>query len=52
MSDAELAQKVHGLVDPILGSAAANALLDRCEEVPQAEDVRTLVAAAQPAKSA
>ena len=52
MSDAELDQKVHGLVDPILGSAAANALLDRCQQVPQAEDVRTLVAAAQPAKSA
>ena len=48
MSDVELDQKVHGLVDPVLGVAQADALLERCGEVPRAANVLALVAAARP----
>jgi 2-methylcitrate dehydratase PrpD len=48
MSDVELDQKVHGLVDPVLGVTRADALLERCVEVPRAPNVLALVAAARP----
>ena len=48
MSDVELDQKVHGLVDPVLGVRQADALLERCVEVPRAPNVLALVAAARP----
>jgi 2-methylcitrate dehydratase PrpD len=50
MSDADLARKFHGLVDPVLGASASEALVGLCMELPRAADVRTLVAAAQPAR--
>ena len=48
MTDADLRQKVHGLVDPVLGAAAATALFDLCMELPRAPNVRLLIAAATP----
>ncbi len=48
MTDADLDRKFHGLVDPILGAAGAEALLTLCSELPRAADVRALVAAARP----
>jgi 2-methylcitrate dehydratase PrpD len=48
MSDAELDQKVHGLVDPVLGTAKADALLRECEALPRAANVYALVVAARP----
>ena len=48
MSDAELDQKVHGLVDPILCADAATTLVGLCEELPRASSVRALTAAARP----
>jgi len=50
MSDADLARKFHGLVDPVLGASASEALVGLCMELPRAADVRTLVAAARPAR--
>jgi len=48
MSDAVLDQKVHGLVDPVLGTAKADALLRECEALPRAANVYALVVAARP----
>jgi len=48
MSDADLARKFHGLVDPVLGAARADALIETCGAVAAAPDLRALVAAARP----
>jgi 2-methylcitrate dehydratase PrpD len=48
MNDSELDRKFHGLVDPILGSAAADRLLALCSELPRAGNVRGLASTAQP----
>jgi 2-methylcitrate dehydratase PrpD len=45
MSDADLARKFHGLVDPVLGSARADRLLDLLAHIAEAPDVRELTAA-------
>jgi 2-methylcitrate dehydratase PrpD len=47
MSDADLSRKFHGLVDPILGSAKADRLLEHCTTLAGAPDVRALTAAAR-----
>ena len=49
MTDADLQQKVHGLVDPVLGAAATTRLIDLCAELAEAPDVRRLIAATRPA---
>ena len=49
MTDADLARKFHGLVDPMLGAARADRLIGLCETVASAADLRTLTAAARPA---
>jgi 2-methylcitrate dehydratase PrpD len=48
MSDADLARKFHGLVDPVLGAARAQHLLERCAAVAAAPDLQALVTAAKP----
>jgi 2-methylcitrate dehydratase PrpD len=48
MSDAALASKFHGLVDPVLGSARADRLIELCTNVATAPNVRALTAAAGP----
>jgi 2-methylcitrate dehydratase PrpD len=47
MSDADLARKFHGLVDPVLGRAGAERLMARCCALSDANDVRALVDAAR-----
>ncbi|HLX28246.1 MAG TPA: MmgE/PrpD family protein [Casimicrobiaceae bacterium] len=47
VSDRELDRKFHGLVDPVLGEAAADELLAQCAQLPQASEVRGLVDAAR-----
>jgi len=47
MSDDDLARKFHGLVDPILGAARADALIDHTRRIASAADVRSLVALAR-----
>ena len=49
MSDRELDRKFHGLVDPVLGVAAADELLALCAQLPHASDVGKLVSAARAA---
>ena len=49
MSDADLARKFHGLVDPVLGAARASELVAQSMRIAAAADVRALVAATQPA---
>ena len=49
MTDADLARKFHGLVDPVLGAARADALVDQCMAIAAAPDVRTLTATARAA---
>jgi len=48
LSDADLAKKFHGLVDPVLGAARAGRWLDACGSLAAASDVRTLTALARP----
>jgi 2-methylcitrate dehydratase PrpD len=48
MSDRELDRKFHGLVDPVLGEAAADELLALCAQLPHASDVRKFVTMACP----
>ena len=48
MSDADLAAKFHGLVDPVLGKAQAEDLVAQSMRIASATDVRALVAAARP----
>ncbi len=47
MSDADLARKIHGLVDPVLGTARADRLIEECATLASAADVRTLTALAR-----
>ena len=49
MTDADLARKFHGLVDPVLGAARADALAGQCMAIAAAPDVRTLTATARAA---
>ena len=46
MSEADLARKFHGLVDPALGAARADQLLGQCAQLADAPDVRAFTAAA------
>jgi 2-methylcitrate dehydratase PrpD len=48
MSDAGLARKFHGLVDPVLGAGKAKRLVELCAKVATLEDVGILAAAARP----
>jgi 2-methylcitrate dehydratase PrpD len=47
MTDADLARKFHGLVDPVLGVARADRLVEQCASLAAAADVRALTAAAR-----
>jgi 2-methylcitrate dehydratase PrpD len=47
MTDADLARKFHGLVDPVLGTARADRLIEQCATLGGAADVRELTAAAR-----
>jgi len=47
MSDEDLCRKFHGLVDPILGAARAESIIEHCEALPGAADVHSLTAAAR-----
>ena len=47
MSDADLARKFHGLVDPVLGATTADRLIAQCAALAGAADVRALTAAAR-----
>jgi 2-methylcitrate dehydratase PrpD len=47
MGDADLQRKFHGLVDPVLGSARADQVIDECRKMAAAADVRALAAAAR-----
>jgi 2-methylcitrate dehydratase PrpD len=46
MSDADLARKFHGLVDPVLGAARADLLIEHCMRLAAAPDLRELTALA------
>jgi len=48
MSDGDLADKFHGLVDPILGASRADELIAQCAALAGARDLRTLAAATRP----
>ncbi|HET8830681.1 MAG TPA: MmgE/PrpD family protein, partial [Casimicrobiaceae bacterium] len=48
MSDAALRDKFHRLVDPVLGTDAAKALIAACGDLARAESVQALVTAARP----
>ena len=48
MSDADLAAKFHGLVDPVLGTARAQALIASCRTLASAPELRTLTSTARP----
>ncbi|HWZ72799.1 MAG TPA: MmgE/PrpD family protein [Casimicrobiaceae bacterium] len=47
MSDAELRRKFHGLVDPVLGNARAERLIEQCVTLSGDADVRALTASAR-----
>ena len=49
MSDADLARKFHGLVDPVLGAARADELIAHSLRIASAGDVRSLAALTRPA---
>jgi 2-methylcitrate dehydratase PrpD len=51
MSDADLARKFHGLVDPVLGADRSTRLLEQCARISQASDLRPLFAAARPGRA-
>ena len=46
MGDADLARKFHGLVDPVLGIETAKELLGSLRSLPDAPDLRPLIAKA------
>jgi 2-methylcitrate dehydratase PrpD len=46
MTDADLARKFHGLVDPVLGAARADGLLAHCARLADAPEVRAFTRAA------
>jgi 2-methylcitrate dehydratase PrpD len=47
MSDADLARKFHGLVDPVLGNECADRLIGQCTALAGAPDLRELAATAR-----
>ena len=47
MSDADLSRKFHGLVDPVLGDACAERLIEQCATLADAADLRALTSAAR-----
>ena len=47
MTDADLARKFHGLVDPILGAGCADRLIEQCAALAGAANLRTLTAMAR-----
>jgi len=47
MSDADLQRKFHGLVDPVLGVARAEALIEPCTTLARCGDLRALTALAR-----
>jgi len=47
MSDADLRRKFHGLVDPVLGVARAETLIERCATLSRCTDLRSLTALAR-----
>jgi 2-methylcitrate dehydratase PrpD len=47
MTDADLARKFHGLVDPVLGAGSADHLLEQCATLSGAADLRALTAMAR-----
>jgi len=51
MSDADLARKFHGLVDPVLGADRAAQLVEHCARVAGAPDVRAIAALARPGET-
>ncbi|HKE42000.1 MAG TPA: MmgE/PrpD family protein [Casimicrobiaceae bacterium] len=48
MTNEDLRQKFHALVDPVLGPGRATSLIERCAELAAAADVRALIATARP----
>jgi 2-methylcitrate dehydratase PrpD len=48
MSDADLARKFHGLVDPVLGEARARRLIAQCTALADTADLGALTALARP----
>ncbi len=48
MSDADLARKFHGLVDPVLGAERAERLIAQCGALADAADLGALVASVRP----
>jgi 2-methylcitrate dehydratase PrpD len=48
MSDADLRRKFHGLVDPVLGVARADALIEGCTALARCADLRSVTALARP----
>jgi len=48
MTDVDLEIKFHGLVDPILGRTNAKRLIDACEALWSATEVRTLTELVRP----
>jgi 2-methylcitrate dehydratase PrpD len=48
MSDADLEGKFHGLADPVIGKAKADALIAACWKIGGAKDVRALCEGARP----
>src|SRR5205807_5377168 len=48
MSDADLARKFHGLVDPVLGAERAAELIGACRKLADAPDVRELANLTRP----
>ena len=46
MSDADLARKFHGLVDPVLGDACAARLIAQCTTLSKCADIRGFTAMA------
>jgi 2-methylcitrate dehydratase PrpD len=51
MSDADLQRKFHGLVDPVLGGARAETLIERCAALAKCRDLRLLTRLACPESS-
>jgi 2-methylcitrate dehydratase PrpD len=48
MSDADLAHKFHGLVDPVLGAARADQLIERCATLSASPDLGAFTALTRP----
>jgi hypothetical protein len=48
MTDANLEAKLHGLADPVIGTAKADALIAACWKIGEARDVCAVTGAARP----